>query len=127
MADEGLLKKLRYKEGQAAKVWNAPEGYAPGIAEDTSGAGPYGFAQLFVHHAAQVREQLPIVLPQLEEDAVFWITYPKQSAKAGADINRDSLAALVMELTPYRPVSNAAVDEVWSALRFRHTDKVKKK
>ncbi len=31
MIDEGLLKKLRYKEGQAAKVWNAPEGYAPGI------------------------------------------------------------------------------------------------
>jgi hypothetical protein len=41
------------------------------------------------------------------------------------DLNRDLLAARVREQTPYRVVSNVAIDDKWSALRFRHEDKVK--
>ena len=66
------------------------------------------------------------MIPGLKEDAVFWITYPKQTAKFKADINRDSLYTLVQAKSEYRVVSNVAVDEKWSALRFRHKDKVKK-
>jgi hypothetical protein len=83
--------------------------------------------QLFVNNAAELEDSLPGVLPLLEEDAVFWITYPKQSSKVKSDLNRDTLAAIVQESTPYRPVSNVAVDEKWSALRFRLKEKVKSK
>lgn len=104
---------------------NAPEGYRLGIEDEGTLDGSYDFLQLFVHNAEETDEWVPKVIPLLKDDAVFWITYPKQSAKLKTDINRDSLAALVQNKTSYRPVSNVAVDEKWSALRFRHLDKVK--
>ncbi|MFS0840968.1 hypothetical protein [Paenibacillus sp. 1P03SA] len=125
---EVLLKKLRYKEGRAL-VLNAPEGYRLGI-EAESGGSPEdkaGFVQLFVNDGQEADEWVPKVIPMLEEDAVFWITYPKQSSKVKTDINRDTLAAKVQNNTEYRPVSNVAVDDKWSALRFRRSDLVKSK
>ncbi len=121
---EELLKKLRYKQGRAT-VLNAPEGYRLGIETEGETAGSYDFIQLFANHAQEVRDWVPKVIPLLQEDAVFWITYPKQTSKVKTDINRDSLWSLVQGISPYRPVSNVAVDDKWSALRFRHQDKVK--
>lgn len=125
---EELLKKLRYKSGQAL-ILNAPEGYTLGI-ETGSDAGPeakFEFVQLFVNNAAEVDEWAPKAIPLLNEEAVFWITYPKQSSKVKTDINRDTLAEQMQKNTAYRPVSNVAVDDKWSALRFRLKDKVKSK
>ncbi|MEC0245240.1 hypothetical protein ACI48J_00450 [Paenibacillus chitinolyticus] len=124
---EELLKKLRYKEGPAF-VLNAPEGYRLGIETVTAGQeDKAAFLQLFVNHGQEVDEWVPKAIPMLREDAVFWITYPKQSSKVKTDINRDTLAAKVQNNTEYRPVSNVAVDDMWSALRFRRSDLVKSK
>ncbi|MFC5531153.1 hypothetical protein [Cohnella yongneupensis] len=58
-----------------------------------------------------MREWLPQTIPHLKESTVFWITYPKASAKVKTDINRDTLWPLVHSLSGYRPVSNVAVDD----------------
>ncbi|WNQ12033.1 hypothetical protein MJA45_02940 [Paenibacillus aurantius] len=123
---EELLKKLKYKEGRAL-VLNAPEGYRLGVEEEGSPEGTYPFVQLFVNDSSEVEKWVPETVPFLAEDAVFWITYPKQSSKIKTDVNRDRLWSLVEGKAPYRPVSNVAVDDTWSALRFRHVDKVKPK
>jgi len=120
-----LLKKLRYKSGSAV-VLHAPEGYAPGIGEQPPADGKlYAFVQLFVNNAQDLAERAAGAIALLEEDAVFWITYPKTSSRIKSDLNRDTLAAWVQEHTAYRPVSNVAVDDTWSALRFREKSKVK--
>lgn len=123
---EELLKKLRYKQGRAL-VLQAPEGYKLGIEESGEPNGTYDFVQLFVNNAAEVDEWAPQAIAYLNDESVFWITYPKQSSKVKTDINRDILFTLVQDKTSYRPVSNVAVDDKWSALRFRHQDKVKSK
>jgi hypothetical protein len=123
---EELLKKMRYKQGRAL-VLQAPEGYKLGVEESEEPNGTYDFVQLFVNNAAEAAEWTPKAIPYLNDDALFWITYPKQSSKLKTDINRDILFTLVQEISAYRPVSNVAVDEKWSALRLRHQDKVKTK
>ncbi|MDQ1911466.1 hypothetical protein RAC89_13580 [Paenibacillus sp. GD4] len=123
---EELLKKLKYKTGRALVIGSVPEGFDLGIEADRTADGTYEFVMLFVADSSEVREQFPRALAFLKEDAVFWVTYPKQSSKVKTDINRDSLWKLADEISDYRPVSNVAVDEKWSALRFRHKDKVKK-
>jgi hypothetical protein len=45
------------------------------------------------------------------------VCYPK-SGQLGTDLNRDSLAAL-LRTSGIQPVRQVAIDEVWSALRFR--------
>lgn len=117
-----LLKKLRYKSGPGTAL-NAPEGYDLGL--DNGLEGPFAFTVLYVRNKKELDEWLPKTIPQLEDDAVFWICYPKKtSKKVETDLNRDVLWGFVSEHCPYRPVSNVAVDEAWSALRFRHVDKV---
>lgn len=122
-----LLKKLRYKQGPALVV-NAPEGYDLGIgAENEPEDGPYAFVQLFVKNEQETRDQVPKLIPRLADDAVFWVTYPKQSSKVKTDINRDILWKIIEASTDYRLVANVAVDQVWSAVRLRRKDKTGKK
>ena len=45
----------------------------------------------------------------------LWICYPKGGR---ADINRDSLWPMLRRYG-LRPITQVAIDEVWSALRFR--------
>lgn len=121
---EELLKKLRYKQGRGT-VLAGPEGFRLGIEGEGQTEGRFDFVLLFVNNAQETEEWLPKVVPMLNEDALFWITYPKQSSKVKTDINRDILAAMVQDRTEYRAVSNVALDDKWSALRFRPKDKVK--
>ncbi|WP_438446402.1 hypothetical protein [Gorillibacterium sp. sgz5001074] len=123
MDEQEILKKLRCKAERATAL-NAPEGYGLGLGSGTEGA--YGFVLLYVRNSGELNEWLPKTLPILEDDAVFWICYPKKtSKKVETDLNRDVMWELVAGQSPYRPVSNVALDEAWSALRFRHEDKVK--
>ncbi|MGE5286966.1 MAG: hypothetical protein ACM3ML_07145 [Micromonosporaceae bacterium] len=46
-----------------------------------------------------------------------WIAYPK-AGKLGTDLNRDVLAERIIR-EGVRPVRQVAIDDVWSALRFR--------
>lgn len=53
-------------------------------------------------------------------DALAWVAYPK-GGQLGTDLNRDVLAALLAE-RGVRPVRQIAIDDTWSALRFRPGD-----
>ncbi|MFD2612270.1 hypothetical protein [Paenibacillus gansuensis] len=123
--DNELLKKMKYKGGRAA-IMNVPEGIQLGLPAVQELEGAYDFVVGFMQNAQQVKEQVPRLVSHLGDDAVFWICYPKKQGKVKPDINRDSLFTLVGEMTDYRAVSNVAVNELWSALRFRHKDLVKK-
>jgi hypothetical protein len=122
---EEVVKKLRYKSGRAI-VRYAPEGFRLGIETDDKLDGKFDFVLLFVRNAGEALEKLQESIPYLNEDALFWITYPKQSSKIKTDINRDSLFKLVNEETEYTMVSNVAIDDTWSALRVRHKSNTKK-
>ena len=53
--------------------------------------------------------------PDLGRPSAFWIAYPKGNR---ADINRDSLWP-ILSAYGMRPISQVAIDDTWSALRFR--------
>jgi hypothetical protein len=72
-------------------------------------------ALVFGADAAGIRKALDLNKDWLAAPRVFWIAYPKGNR---ADINRDSLWPILAEYG-MRPVSQVAIDEVWSALRFR--------
>ena len=72
-------------------------------------------ALIFADDAGSLRDTLTAHKDHLTRPSILWIAYPKANR---ADINRDSLWPM---LSPYglRPIGQVAVDEVWSALRFR--------
>ena len=59
--------------------------------------------------------------PLLVKNGILWVTYPKGSAKAKIDVNRDSIREYAQTLG-LQAVSLVAVDEKWSALWLKTVD-----
>jgi hypothetical protein len=72
-------------------------------------------AVLFAEDAANAQNLLAEHAADLGKPAAFWVAYPKGNK---SDINRDSLWPIVVEFG-LRPNSQVAIDDRWSALRFR--------
>jgi hypothetical protein len=127
-----LIKKLRIKPGQRLLVLNAPDGYIESLADLPEGCdislqaqGEYPFVHLFVRNSQDLEQWLPTASEAVEYDGLFWISYPKRSSKVETDLTRDVLWEL-MRATPYRPVTQISIDDVWSGLRFRPAERVGK-
>jgi hypothetical protein len=93
-----------------ARIEPLPEGVtlAAGLADATT-------AVIFADDGASLRQALTKHQGNLREPGSLWIAYPKANK---ADINRDSMWPIVAEYG-LRPISQVAVDDTWSALRFR--------
>jgi hypothetical protein len=74
--------------------------------------GEAAVAVAFAENAASLRSILRTEERDLPKAGVLWVAYPKANR---ADINRDSLWPIVAEYGMH-PVTQVAVDEVWSAL-----------
>lgn len=138
MADPALLKKIRLLPGQRALVLDAPAGYLDRLVPlpanasletetDAAGAAQYDFVQVFVQDSGELARLAPIAQQVCRYDGILWITYPKPSAAAGSripsDLSRDGLWEL-MKPSGLAPVMQIAIDETWSALRFRPSERV---
>jgi hypothetical protein len=104
-------KRLFISDGSKAGV----VGPLPDGAEQVDRLGDADVALLFVSSAVAIRELLATHRDDLTRPDALWIAYPKRNR---ADINRDSLWPIVAEYG-LRPITQIALDEVWSALRFR--------
>jgi len=72
-------------------------------------------ALIFADDEASVRAILATHRDHLVSPAQLWVAYPKANR---TDINRDTLWPILAE-HGLRPITQVAVDNVWSALRFR--------
>jgi hypothetical protein len=127
-----LLTKLQLKAGQHLCVLNPPRGYVAtliadlaGITVRTESKGPADAVLLFVSTLADVEHLAPGAILAVKPDGLLWMAYPKGPSKVKTDVNRDILAAAVLP-AGWRAVRQVALDETWSAMRFRPADKVGK-
>jgi hypothetical protein len=104
---------------------NLPPGYAAYLAAELTGVPLLTASQeqgesvlLFVNNLAEVASLAPDAIRLARPDCLLWIAYPKGSARIKTDVNRDTLWKTI-EPTGWRPVRQVALDEVWSAMRFR--------
>ncbi|MET9340850.1 MULTISPECIES: hypothetical protein [unclassified Nonomuraea] len=74
-----------------------------------------GVALVFGDDAATVHDVLGKHAEDITKPATVWIAYPKANK---SDINRDTLWPIAGEYG-LRPNGQVAIDETWSALRFR--------
>jgi hypothetical protein len=123
-----LAQKLQIKSGKLIVI-NAPKGYADHLAKElkdltvsTRAAGQAEAVLLFVNSLAEVTERTPKAGQLVKPGGMLWIAYAKGSSKVKTDVNRDKLWP-VAESLGWRPVRQIALDEVWSALRFKPVEK----
>ncbi len=126
-----LVQKLQIKTGQVS-VLNVPSGYLEKLKAGLAGitvstnAKPKSDAVLaFVNSLAEAQELVPRAIAAVKPDGLLWVAYPKGGSKIKTDVNRDKLWQAT-EKTGWRPVRLVALDDVWSAMRFRPAEKVGK-
>ena len=123
-----VLKKLMFKGQSPVLLVNAPAQFKTtakdfGVPLDDKPTRTYSFALGFVKSLAEADQLARMMRRALEDQAVFWVAYPKGTSKKykGVDINRDTGGARVGS-HGFQGVSMVAIDEDWSALRFKRTD-----
>lgn len=120
-----LAKKLQMKPGKLWLLYNAPANYltlleplpdATIIAYEANNI--FDGVQLFVKNNSELKVSLKIIIPVLKPGAVFWVIYPKKSSGMVSDLE---MMSSWDELANYGfgGVAAAAIDETWTALRFR--------
>jgi hypothetical protein len=130
----GIFKKLNLKDQKEMVVLNAPESFEPALAElqdvnvlrDAQGATEIRFMLAFVTKLEEIEGIAPVAAEKARGDAIVWFAYPKGSSKRyKCEFNRDTgWEALGRE--GFEPVRQVAIDEDWSALRFRRVEYIKK-
>jgi hypothetical protein len=125
MGETPLVKKLGIKPGQRALVLNAPSGYLDqlgtlpeGVTLATAPAGVYDFVQVFVADRAAIERAARPAIAALRHGGLLWFAYPKKSSKVSTDVTRDVGWDTVADVG-FGPVTQIAIDDVWSALRFK--------
>ena len=130
-----LFSKLNYKGQNTVLVLSAPESFEQALdeivgqaqiitaVEDTE---VIDFVLSFVMTLQEIEESINAIAPKLGKDAVVWFCYPKgTSKKYRCEFNRDTGWAAVAAHN-LETVRMVAIDEDWSALRFRDVAFVKK-
>jgi hypothetical protein len=124
--------KLNLKDQAEIVVLNAPASFEPElkslkgvtVRRDAKG-GDIDFSLAFVTTQKDVDALGAQVAKKAKGDAVVWFAYPKGSSKKyKSQINRDNGWA-VMGKAGFEPVRMVAIDEDWSALRFRRVEFIK--
>lgn len=114
-----LGSRLQIKPGMSIAVLARPAG-----GPDLTGSGPVvtdpAAADVVIAFARERGDLTASARPAIEaarQDRIAWVAYPK-AGQLGTDLNRDSLAKALAG-HGIRPVRQIAIDDVWSALRFR--------
>jgi hypothetical protein len=122
-----VFDKLNFKNQRELLVLAAPPSFEPelrtlsgvSILRDARKAKSIEFAIAFVTKRAEVDAAAKLILPKTDGDVVLWFAYPKGTSKrVASEINRD-MGWESLQSAGFETVRLVAVDEDWSALRFR--------
>ena len=128
-----VFDKLNLKDQTEIVVLNAPESFGPELAalrgvsvlRDAVAPKQITFALAFATKQKELDAISRTLAKKATGDAILWIAYPKgTSKKYKSEFNRDS-GWHTLGAAGFEPVRQVAIDEDWSALRFRRAEYIK--
>ena len=115
-AESQLEKKLNLKKGMKTRVVGKPAGVdLEGVATTSSSTAESVI--VFVRTLADVEKTAGPLVAAAREDRIAWLAYPK-AGQLDTDLNRDILWRHMLK-KGVSGVRQVAIDDVWSAMRFR--------
>jgi hypothetical protein len=130
---QSTFEKLNLKNQTQIVVLNAPESFESELAawqgaavlRDLKAAGDIEFSIAFATKQKEVDTLAKAIAKKAKGDAVVWFAYPKgTSKKYKSEINRDRGWQALGD-AGFEPVRAVAIDEDWSATRFRRVEFIK--
>ena len=122
---KSVARKLGLNPGMRALIIAPPPGYLKmlrpkpaGLTVNSKTGGAFPFVQVFATRLSDISKFAKKLRKYAAPNALVWISYPKQTSKLKGDLSRDVIRE-TMKGPGWRAVSIVAIDEIWSALRFR--------
>jgi hypothetical protein len=118
-----LVAKLGIKSGSTIAILGAPRGYErtlgklPPVSRQRDATGPLDFIQFFVSEAQELERRFGALARALTPAGMLWISWPKKASGVATDLTEDVIRAIGLS-HGLVDVKVAAVDEVWSGLKF---------
>jgi hypothetical protein len=128
-----IFDKLNLKTQPEILVINSPESFEPELAaldnvairRNAQDVKEIAFSLAFVTKQKEVDAIAKVVARKAAGDAIVWFAYPKQTSKKyKCEFNRDTGWA-ALGAAGFEGVRAVAIDEDWSALRFRRVEFIK--
>ncbi len=128
-----VFEKMNLKDQREILVLNAPESFETELASlkgvvvqrDPRKITAVVFALAFATKQAEVDEMTRLFVSKAQGDAMLWFAYPKgTSRKYRCEFNRDN-GWDALRKAGFDSVRMVAIDEDWSALRFRRVEYIK--
>jgi hypothetical protein len=125
--------KMNLKDQKQILVLNSPASFESQlktlrgvtVQRDLKNAPQIEFSLAFVTRQEEVDTLAKAISQKAPGDAVVWFAYPKGSSKKyKSEINRDSGWKILGD-AGFEPVRMVAIDEDWSAVRFRRAEFIK--
>jgi len=125
--------KLNLKDQKQILVLHSPESFEPElralrgvtVQRELKHAAEIDFSLAFVTQQKEVDALGTAIAKKVKGDAVVWFAYQKESSKKyKSGINRDSRWKVLGD-AGFEPVRMVAIDEEWSAVRFRRVEFIK--
>ena len=118
-----IPQKLQIKAGMTVLVMRPPRDFVLGPLPDNtqitdSGKGPFDLVLAFVGSRLDVEHVAPNATKRLSDGGILWMCYPKTSSGVETDVTRDR-GWETLSAAGWFAVTQIALDEVWSALRFK--------
>lgn len=130
---QSIFEKLNLKDQNQIVVLNGPASFEPELAAlrgieilcDLKAVKAVEFLLAFVITQKEVDTLAKAIGKKAQGDAVVWFAYPKGSSKKyKSEINRDRGWQSLGD-AGFEPVRMVAIDEDWSATRFRRAEFIK--
>jgi hypothetical protein len=118
------LEKMGFKPAMKRRVLGAPAGLEAILGETLSGRSTApDWVLAFADSAAALQAIAPKAVTLYRRGGHLWVAYPKKTGAIKTDITRDH-GWDVLKPFDLLGVTQIAIDDTWSALRFRHRDEI---
>lgn len=119
-----LVEKLGIKPGTTIAILNAPKGYDRTLGKLPQRVnralrvpGLLDFIQFFTSEKQALEREFAKLARSLTPAGMLWISWPKKTSGVATDLTEDVVRAVGLE-HGLVDVKVAAVDDVWSGLKF---------
>ena len=122
-----LAKKLHLKTGMRIAVANAPAGFSlksPGVTVEKSLRRDLDLVMLFATTQKALKAQWPKLVASVKQEGAVWVAYPKKRSGIPSDLGMGEWDAT--KGSDWNPVAMIAVDEAWSAVRYKYAPGLEK-
>jgi hypothetical protein len=123
-----LARRLGLRKNSRLRLINAPARYERRLVPLPDGAklvhkghDPCDVIHVFAVNAEELKNLAPDAIRMASPGGSFWISFPKEGSGVRTDLTRDTSWEIMSEHGMH-PVAEIAIDNAWSAIRFRRDE-----